>query len=1350
MRKYGKILIRTFAVLLAFALVISGVELSGLLGAKRDSFTGNAVAADGGDSASTTTYELDLYNFIHVTAAGGNGYGRLRRTNITTASDLNDLVNSSNSPYTLMDSDIVSVTPYDFSNEILVLDAKKDHTNLDPYNGTYVWLDDILSGRASYDSDQFTGCYMVGENKPIQAFNKKLGGSGYGFVYQLNSGEEYFSATDIKCIHRDYPVTILKGEPTNQKLYSFLSITGTGVTGHNKSDYYRLSKLDDTIYMSPLSELTTDFSIDESYEYYDQIVSGHYDFSNLELSFGGKTYKYKDADYKPTESDFEPYYQVVFRSIIVSEKVHHGNENWFTDSAGWLDGDGTEWSDVTSNNTKLFHRDYIATLHAPGDNVKIRFYDEDGTSLLQSENQKEGQQTVYNNELPSKPSDDNFNYVLYWKDTNGNEFRYDELPMVTGAEDYTAVFHACAKLVTVTISGNTDTKTYSGSEQSVSGYDVSISSDLYTEDDFTFSGNDVVNGTDAGTYYSELTADQFTNTNPDFGEVQFVIENQIGLTINPAALTITAKDVSLSYSGTERGYGTGTVYTKNFDSYVTVEGLAGSDALTSITLSGAKKNAGEYAGEIVPSSALVGDSTGNYTITYNAGDLTITRKPVVLTSSSGTKEYDGMPLTKPEVTIGGEGFVYGEVAEIKATGSVLTVGEVTNTITYTEGPSFNADNYNITINEGTLTVTKNTKPLAVASSTKSWEYDGQTHKYEVYTVTFGDEEYTAQSNGTTAVVTLSTGDKLTITPICNGVKYYNSGSGTPNSFSWAVEHEDCYTKGTDFVGTLSISKNSAEIKVVPGSDSKMYDGTPLTKNEHDDFDVTGVPDGFTWTAAADGTVTNVVPDSGEKATNTVTDFVILDADGNDVTDQFANIDTTETGTLTITKRSVTLTSAEDEKEYDGNVLTNSAVTVGGDGFAVGEGAAYHVTGSQTDAGTSENTFTYVLEMNTLADNYEITTVLGTLKVTPLEAVLEWSDIRFPYDGENHVPFATVTNLVDGDDCDVTVSGEKKEVGEDYVATATELSNPNYKLPAENTTLFSIYGCTVIFKNFDGTELSKISVPFGTKPVYDGETPAKDSTDMYSYEFEGWTPEIVAVDKDETVYTATFKEVLRTYSVEPSDLPEGVKLSVSGKQTVDAGEDFTFTITVSDGYDKNDSFAVKANGTTITPDENGNYKISGILEDVKITVSGVVKVSYSVTEGDKTKHVIGEKTVAKYVFKRNVNDAETFGKNTEVLLDGKALEAGQFTKSSGSLIVELKPDYMDSLSVGEHTLTVHFSDYDGDVNATLIVEKAADPAPGTGDTGNLTLWIVIGVVSLIVFIALFLLICKRRKEDEEED
>ena len=57
----------------------------------------------------------------------------------------------------------------------------------------------------------------------------------------------------------------------------------------------------------------------------------------------------------------------------------------------------------------------------------------------------------------------------------------------------------------------------------MTGYDVSIDSDLYTEADFTFSGNATVSGTDAGAYDMELKPEDFENTNPNFGTVTFVI-----------------------------------------------------------------------------------------------------------------------------------------------------------------------------------------------------------------------------------------------------------------------------------------------------------------------------------------------------------------------------------------------------------------------------------------------------------------------------------------------------------------------------------------------------------------------------------------------------------------------------------------------------------------------------------------------------------------------------------------------------------------------------------------------------------------------------------------------------------
>ena len=108
------------------------------------------------------------------------------------------------------------------------------------------------------------------------------------------------------------------------------------------------------------------------------------------------------------------------------------------------------------------------------------------------------------------------------------------------------------------------------------------------------------------------------------------------------------------------------------------------------------------------------------------------------------------------------------------------------------------------------------------------------------------------------------------------------------------------------------------------------------------------------------------------------------------------------GALTIEKRNVTLTSATDEKEYDGTALTNDNVTVSGEGFADGEGAAYTVTGSQTLVGSSANTFTYELNEGTKADNYTITKVEGTLTVTDrtakYEITVEANSDTVKYDG----------------------------------------------------------------------------------------------------------------------------------------------------------------------------------------------------------------------------------------------------------------------------------------------------------------------------------------------------------------
>ena len=83
----------------------------------------------------------------------------------------------------------------------------------------------------------------------------------------------------------------------------------------------------------------------------------------------------------------------------------------------------------------------------------------------------------------------------------------------------------------------------------------------------------------------------------------------------------------------------------------------------------------------------------------------------------------------------------------------------------------------------------------------------------------------------------------------------------------------------------------------------------------------------------------------------------------------------------------------------------------------------------------------------------------TLTVAKKEVGITWGTTEFTYDGSAHVPTATATGLVGNDACTVTVDGAQTNAGSNYIATASALSNVNYKLPAANTVTFSIAKAT---------------------------------------------------------------------------------------------------------------------------------------------------------------------------------------------------------------------------------------------------------------------------------------------------
>ena len=79
----------------------------------------------------------------------------------------------------------------------------------------------------------------------------------------------------------------------------------------------------------------------------------------------------------------------------------------------------------------------------------------------------------------------------------------------------------------------------------------------------------------------------------------------------------------------------------------------------------------------------------------------------------------------------------------------------------------------------------------------------------------------------------------------------------------------------------------------------------------------------------------------------------------------------------ITKAPLHVVTGSATKVYDGQALTSATVTI--DGLAKRDRIGVAVTGSQTNVGSSQNTYT-IDWMQTSADNYELTDELGTLTV----------------------------------------------------------------------------------------------------------------------------------------------------------------------------------------------------------------------------------------------------------------------------------------------------------------------------------------------------------------------------------
>lgn len=251
-----------------------------------------------------------------------------------------------------------------------------------------------------------------------------------------------------------------------------------------------------------------------------------------------------------------------------------------------------------------------------------------------------------------------------------------------------------------------------------------------------------------------------------------------------------------------------------------------------------------------------------------------------------------------------------------------------------------------------------------------------------------------------------------------------------------------------------------------------------------------------------------------------------------------------------------------------------------------------------------------------------------ITITQRTATLSWeldgtNTFKIPYDGKPHVPTATVINTVGDDKCNVTVSGEQTDVGT-YTATATGLSNSNYKLPAQKTVTFEI----VKAQREAPTSVTATGTTY--KGGTDGRLNNVDSSMEYRKDGEnewhsitGNTVEGLSTGK----YYVRYKDSKNYYASSEKEVyianGQEIKVNVPGSQVgytlsvsntvVDYNESSTLTFKLNKGYSKTKNFAVKVNGETVQLNNNNQYTIKNIQKDTDITVEGVADITAPDTE-----------------------------------------------------------------------------------------------------------------------------------------
>ena len=773
-----------------------------------------------------------------------------------------------------------------------------------------------------------------------------------------------------------------------------------------------------------------------------------------------------------------------------------------------------------------------------------------------------------------------------------------------------------------------------------------------------------------------------TTTTLDSGETFTMPNRDVTLTAKweeqkiKEFLTLVPKDVSKPYDGTELQAGTAKVTGK-------VEGADTASVKIEYSLNGKDwtTNPSEVTATNVSDSKTVQvratseKYTGELTGTE---ELTITPKPVTVTANSYNKAYGA---TDPEFTATVEGTLGSDTVNYKlnretgedvGTYKILAIGDAAQ------------GNYSVTYYPGTLTITAATRPEDRQLGVTSYEgvYDANDHTITVDNVLDGDVVEYSYDGGETWTTNLDQYKDVTETTIKvrvtnanydpNPVELEGTVKITPkpvtvtaNSYNKAYGATDPEFTAT-VEGTLGSDTVNYKLNRETGEDVGTYKILAIGDAAQGNYSVTYYPGTLTITAATrpedrqlgvtsyegvydandhtitvdnvlDGDVVEYSYDGGETWTTNLNQYKDVTETTIKVRVTNANYDPSPVeleGTVKITPATLTVSTPIATKVYEGTPLT-AAGTISG--FVNGETATFTTTGSQTEVGSTANTYSLTWDGTAKESNYTVAETIGTLTVTAQSIDPENPDYKgitvdaptdVEYTGEDQTWLPTVTDgngkaLVKDTDYTVTYDNEDR-TNVTGIITVTINGAGNYAGTITRTYQITPKPVTITTESktraFDGTALTAGGKVEG---IVSGETYGFKTTGSQTYVGSSQnTYEMVWADSEVEGTSGTYTAKKTNYTVTESigtlvvtaGTPENpldptlvVNKTHDKSQTYKAGDVITFTITAKNIYEE---------AKTITLEElEGVALDANVFENVAPGAEVTATATYTVTEQD---------------------------------------------------------------------------------------------------------------------------------------